>query len=201
MDRSWIMARCCPAFLVVAVAACASRGSTTNVSSPGEIVRDTASAARLDTAARRDTTTRPDTTARRDTTMRDTTTRRDTAVAVPTSADVKLSVADAPGVGAYVTDATGRAVYVIEKPDNTAVDCISTCATEFDPVIGSAIIASGTAGLEASLLGTRALPDGRQQVTYDGKPLYFSRADMAKGDTKGQGTKSYGSVRLLTPKK
>ena len=193
MDRSWIMARCCPAILVVAVAACASRGSTTNVSSPGEVVRDTASAARLDTAARRDTTT-----------PRDTTTRRDTAVAmppVPTSADIQLSVADAPGVGAYVIDAAGRAVYVIEKPDNTAADCAGACATEFDPVIGSAIIVSGTAGLEASLLGTRALPDGRQQVTYDGKPLYFSRADMAKGDTKGQGTKSYGSVRLLTPKK
>ena len=118
----------------------------------------------------------------------------------PTTAAVQLAVADAPGVGAYVTDATGRAVYVIEAPD-VAFTCAAACASEFDPVIGTATIATGTTGLDASLLGTRALLDGRQQVTYEGKPLYFSRADAAKGDTKGQGTKSYGNARLLTPKK
>jgi predicted lipoprotein with Yx(FWY)xxD motif len=117
------------------------------------------------------------------------------------AAGVTLSVADAPGVGAYVTDANGRAVYVIEKPDSTAADCVGACATDFEPVIGTATLATGATGLEASLLGTRALPDGRQQVTYNGKPLYTSRADAAKGDTKGQGMKSYGNARLLTPKK
>ncbi len=66
--------------------------------------------------------------------------------------------------------------------------------------MGMAAIAAGATALDASLLGTRALPDGQQQVTYNGKPVYFSRADAAKGDTKGQGTKSYGNARLLTPK-
>ena len=184
MHRSWIIARCGPALLVAAAAACATRGSTTNVVSPGDVARDTAAAS----------------TTRRDTAVVDTTTRRDTAAAMPTApaaAVVELAVADAPS-GAYVTDATGRAVYVIETPDGA---CVGPCATEFDPIIGTATIAAGTAGLEASLLGTRPLPDGRQQATYDGKPLYFFRADMAKGDTKGQGTKSYGNVRLLAPKK
>jgi predicted lipoprotein with Yx(FWY)xxD motif len=195
MHRSWITARCCPVLVVVVAAACASRGSTTNVSSPGEVARDTAaSTMRVDTAARVDTAMRADTT-----------TRRDTAVAMPAApaaaAGVELSVADAPGVGAYVTDASGRAVYIIESSDNAAVECVGPCATEFDPVIGTATIATGATGLEASMLGTRALPDGRQQVTYNGKPLYFSRSDAAKGDTKGQGTKSYGNARLLTPKK
>ena len=119
----------------------------------------------------------------------------------PTTGAVELAVADAPGVGAYVTDATGRAVYVLETTEGAAVDCVGPCATEFDPVIGTATVAAGATGLEASALGTRALPDGRQQVTYSGKPLFFSRADAAKGDTKGQGTKSYGNARLLTPKK
>ena len=197
MHRSWITARCGPALLVVVAAACASRGSTTNVSSPGEVARDTAAS-----------TMRADTTARVDTAMRvDTTTRRDTSVAMPpapapmAAAGVELAVADAPGVGPYVTDATGRAVYVLETTEGSAVDCVGPCATEFDPIIGNATVATGATGLEASALATRALPDGRQQVTYNGKPLYFSRADAAKGDTKGQGTKSYGNARLLTPKK
>jgi len=193
MRRSWIIARCCPALLVVAAAGCASRGSTTNVTSTGNVARDTTAASTM----RRDTAT----TTRRDTAS---TMRRDTAAAMPaapTSTGVQLAVADAPGIGAYVTDATGRAVYIIDAPDSAGFTCTGACATEFDPVIGQAVIATGTTGLEASQLGTRSLPDGRQQVTYNGKPLFFSRADAAKGDTKGQGTKSYGTVRLLTPNK
>jgi predicted lipoprotein with Yx(FWY)xxD motif len=120
---------------------------------------------------------------------------------MPTAAGVQLAVADAIGVGAYVTDAAGRAVYVIESTANAAVDCVEACANDFEPVIGKATLAAGVTGLDASLLGTKALPDGRQQVTYEGKPLFFAKADMAKGDTKGQGTKSYGNARLLTPKK
>ena len=194
MHRSWIIARCCPALLVAAAAACASHGPKTDVST-GEVARDTTAS-----AARRDTTA---STMRRDTAV---TTRRDTAAAMPTmptmptSAAVQLAVADAPGTGAYVTDANGRAVYIIETADSATFSCTAACATEFDPVIGTATIAAGATALDASRLGTRALPDGRQQVTYNGKPLYFFRADAAKGDTKGQGTKSYGNVRLLTPK-
>jgi predicted lipoprotein with Yx(FWY)xxD motif len=177
MHRSRIIARSCPALLVVAAMACASRGSTTNVTSTGNVARDTTAASTM----RRDTTA--------------------AMPAAPTSTGVQLAVADAPGVGAYVTDATGRAVYVIDAPDSAGFTCTGACATEFDPVIGQAVIATGTTGLEASQLGTRPLPDGRQQVTYNGKPLFFSRADAAKGDTKGQGTKSYGTARLLTPTK
>jgi predicted lipoprotein with Yx(FWY)xxD motif len=201
MHRSRIIARCCPVLLVVVGAACASRGSTTNVNSPGDVALEPA-ATRTDTAARVDTTTRVDTMTRRDTTVRaDTTAATPPAPAAATAAAVELMVADAPGVGSYVTDATGRAVYIIETTDSAAVDCTGACATELDPVVGHATVASSATGLEASALGMRPLPDGRHQVTYNGKPLYFSRADAAKGDTKGQGTKSYGNVRLLTPKK
>jgi predicted lipoprotein with Yx(FWY)xxD motif len=198
MDRSWIIARCGPALLAAAAVACASRGPKTNVSSPGDVARDTAAAsvARRDTAA---SVTKRDTAAAA-------VTRRDTAAmpampTMPMAAGVQLAVAEAPGVGNYVTDAAGRAVYVIESAANAAVDCVETCTNDFEPVIGKATIAAGVSGLDASLLGTKALPDGRQQVTYEGKPLFFAKADMAKGDTKGQGTKSYGNARLLTPKK
>lgn len=200
MHPSWIIARCSPALLVVAVAACASRGPTTDVTSTGNVARDTtASTMRRDTASMtmRDTTSM---------TTRDTASsmRRDTAAAMPTaptSTGMQLAVANAPGVGAYVTDATGRALYVIEATDSAGFMCTGACATEFEPVIGPATIATGTMGLDASQLGTRPLADGRQQVTYNGKPLFVSRADAAKGDTKGHGTKSYGNARLLTPNK
>jgi Secreted repeat of unknown function len=39
-------------------------------------------------------------------------------------------------------------------------------------------------------LGTVARADGQQQVTYDGKPLYFFSGDKAPGDTNGHGVGS-----------
>jgi len=198
MHRSWIVARCCPALLVFGAAACASGGSKTNVTSTGSVARDSVARDTAASAARRDTSASM---VRRDTAA--SAMRRDTAAAMPTppttTVAVQLMVADAPGTGSYVTDASGRAIYVVEAPDSVFM-CTGACATDLDPVIGNATIATGATSLQASLLGTRALSDGRQQVTYNGKPLYFSRADMGKGDTKGQGTKSYGNVRLLTPK-
>ena len=203
MHRSWIITRCSPALFIVAAAACASRGSTTNVTSAGDVARDTtASTMRSDTATtRRHTTASP---TRDKTTTRDTaSTRRDTTAmpttpTTPTTTGVQLSVTDA-ATGAYVTDASGRAVYIVDAPDSATFTCTGACETDLEPVVGTATIATGVMGLQSSQLGTRALPDGRQQVTYNGKPLFFSRSDTAKGDTKGQGTKSYGSVRLLTP--
>ena len=121
-----------------------------------------------------------------------------TTPTTPSTTGVQLTVTDAP-TGAYVTDASGRAVYIVDAPDSATFTCADACATDLEPVVGQATIATGVMGLQSSQLSTRALPDGRMQVTYNGKPLFFSRSDAAKGDTKGQGTKSYGNVRLLTP--
>ena len=102
---------------------------------------------------------------------------------------VSLTVATKPGVGVYLADATGRAVYVLDDPKGPKVACTGTCVTEFKPVTGTATAAAGAKGLKADLIGVTTLPDGTVQVTYAGKPLYYANADTSAGAISEQGMK------------
>ena len=123
------------------------------------------------------------------------------AVATTPAGQVALAVAAKPGEAVYVTDASGRAVYYMSSPDGQAVvECTGECATAFDPVTGKAIVATGDTTVKVALIGEVARPDGSTQVTYGGKPLYYSRDDQAPGDTKGQGRKTAGGeASLVSP--
>ena len=93
------------------------------------------------------------------------------------------------GVGVFVADETGRAVYVLDDPTGPKVACTGTCLTEFKPVTGTATAAPGAKGLKADLIGVTTLPDGTVQVTYAGKPLYYANADVSPGAVSEQGMK------------
>ena len=58
------------------------------------------------------------------------------------------------------------------------------------------LLASGTAtvgnGAKASLLGESTRSDGKQQVTYNGHPVYRFSGDQKAGDTNGQGVNVFG---------
>jgi hypothetical protein len=57
-----------------------------------------------------------------------------------------------------------------------------------------------SAGVDASKLGTISRSDGTKQVTYSGHPLYYFIADKSAGETKGQGSNSFGAPWwLVTP--
>lgn len=142
------------------------------------------------------TPTTTDTSARRDTSaVRDTMVRRDTSV-MPTTptpsptpgGHVTLQVSGGPD--GYLTDDKGRAVYFIASPGGTAADCTGDCMTNFEPVTGMAMVATGDSTVKSAMIGSVARPDGSQQVTYAGKPLFYHRGDTAAGDTKGQGMKA-----------
>jgi len=121
------------------------------------------------------------------------------AVAAAPGGPVTLTVAARPGEAVYLTDAAGRAVYYIAGPNGAAVECTGECATEFDPVTGKAVVATGDSTVKLALIGQVPGPNGATQVTYNGKPLYYHRGDQA-GDTKGQGMKAgNGEASLVTP--
>ncbi|MCL4394429.1 MAG: hypothetical protein M1482_06430 [Chloroflexi bacterium] len=115
-----------------------------------------------------------------------------------------LAVGQNATLGSFLTDSSGRTLYLFTKDTTNTSNCSGSCAQiwpPFTPAGASAAApsatsaatpqASGTtttgASIDPTLLGTITRSDGTTQVTYNGHPLYYYSGDTAPGDTKGQG--------------
>jgi predicted lipoprotein with Yx(FWY)xxD motif len=94
--------------------------------------------------------------------------------------------------GAFLTNGSGRAVYMWVKDAKDQSMCTGSCASTWPPVTttGSAT-ASGSA--VSADLGTITRSGGVKQVTYDGHPLYYYVGDTGAGTVNGQGSTGYGA--------
>lgn len=83
-------------------------------------------------------------------------------------------------------------VYLFEKDKGTSSACEGECASDWPPVTteGGPVAAGGALSAD---LGTTKRPDGTEQVTYKGHPLYFFEQDKDSGDAYGQGSKAFGA--------
>ena len=102
-------------------------------------------------------------------------------------------ISTATGSGAtFLTDKSGRAVYMWTKDSGGTSACSGACAGAWPPVTTTgAPTASG--GAKASDLGTITRSDGTKQVTYDGHPLYYYTGDSGPGTASGQGSDNFGA--------
>ena len=94
--------------------------------------------------------------------------------------------------GAFLTNASGRAVYLWAKDGMNMSACSGACAAAWPPVPATGML-TATGGAKASDLGTITRSDGTKQVTYDGHALYYFAGDSAAGQTNGQGSDSFGA--------
>jgi predicted lipoprotein with Yx(FWY)xxD motif len=92
----------------------------------------------------------------------------------------------------FLTDGSGRAVYLWVKDTGTTSTCTGACAGAWPPVT---VTGTPTAGgsAKASDLGTTTRSDGSKQVTYDGHPLYYFTGDSGPGTATGQGSDGFGA--------
>jgi predicted lipoprotein with Yx(FWY)xxD motif len=113
----------------------------------------------------------------------------DGAAAAPT-----LKLANSATLGNYLTDGSGRALYLYSKDfpaasgaaASTAVsNCSGGCLTAW-PVFHADAIAPGP-GLNAADFGELTRSDGTKQTTFHGWPLYYFASDAQATDTKGEG--------------
>jgi predicted lipoprotein with Yx(FWY)xxD motif len=94
--------------------------------------------------------------------------------------------------GTFLTDGSGRAVYLWVKDTGDKSMCTGACAGAWPPVMTtSTVTAAGSA--KASDLGTITRSDGTKQVTYDGHPLYYFSGDSGPGTASGQGSDEFGA--------
>jgi predicted lipoprotein with Yx(FWY)xxD motif len=98
----------------------------------------------------------------------------------------------AGSAGAFLTDGSGRAVYLWAKDGMNMSACSGACAAAWPPVPATGTL-TATGGAKASDLGTITRPGGTRQATYDGHPLYYFVGDSAAGQANGQGSDAFGA--------
>jgi predicted lipoprotein with Yx(FWY)xxD motif len=99
-------------------------------------------------------------------------------------------------LGAYLTDASGKTLYLYTPDTSPASTCSGQCIANWPALLTNGAPQAGT-GATATLLGISPRTDGSSQVTYKGHPLYYFKGDKAAGDTSGQSTA--GTWFLVSP--
>jgi predicted lipoprotein with Yx(FWY)xxD motif len=74
--------------------------------------------------------------------------------------------------GSMLFDTRGQAIYIFQNDSRNKTVCYGECAVAWPPVFTKGEPKAGK-GVKQSLLGTVERRDGKLQVTYAGKPLYF----------------------------
>ena len=98
----------------------------------------------------------------------------------------------AGSAGSFLTNGSGRAVYLWAADSMNKSTCSGACAGAWPPVTttGKVTVADGA---KAADLGTITRSDGSKQVTYSGHPLYYFAGDSGSGQTNGQGSDSFSA--------
>lgn len=119
------------------------------------------------------------------------------AAAAGVTTGARIAVARNAGVGLYLTDASGRSVYVFLKDTTDSSSCYDACAAAWPPVVATAQPVAADTAVRSDLLGTSTRRDGTMQVTYKGAPLYYYEDDKRPGDITGQGKEEFGGKWYL----
>jgi predicted lipoprotein with Yx(FWY)xxD motif len=102
-------------------------------------------------------------------------------------------------LGTYLTDASGKSLYLFASDTSTMSTCSGACATAWPPLTTTSAATAGS-GVTATDLGTLSRSGGTKQVTFNGHPLYYFEGDTAAGQTNGQGSSAFGAKWwLVTP--
>ncbi len=123
------------------------------------------------------------------------TTAGSTAAGTPASsgsATATVIESHAGSAGAFLTNSSGRAVYLWAADGMNKSTCSGACAGAWPPVTAKGHVTAAD-GAKAADLGTITRSDGSKQVTYDGHPLYYFAGDSGSGQTNGQGSDSFGA--------
>lgn len=74
--------------------------------------------------------------------------------------------------GRVLFDGRNRVLYLFTRETSKTPRCYGDCAKAWPPVLTSGRPKAGS-GARSSLLGTTRRSDGKLQVTYRGRPLYY----------------------------
>jgi predicted lipoprotein with Yx(FWY)xxD motif len=97
--------------------------------------------------------------------------------------------------GRIVFDGGNRALYAFTRDPRGRSTCSGACAAAWPPYIVTGALRAGP-GTTRSLLGTTKRADGRRQLTYAGRPLYYYVHDPV-GQVLCQNVREFGGLWLV----
>ena len=117
----------------------------------------------------------------------------------PAAASDTVSLKSVSGVGSVLVDSKGFALYSPTQEQTGTIHCTASCTAIWIPLTLSQGVSSPTASSSLmSKLGTIVRPDGKKQVTFDGKPLYRFAPDGSPGKVTGNGASDQFGSRNFT---
>ena len=119
-------------------------------------------------------------------------------VLVPTAtpADRGTVTVHASRFGRTLFDGRGFVLYAFTRDPRGRSVCTGACAAAWPPYTVAAPPRAG-AGVTRSLLGTTRRADGKLQVTYAGRPLYYYVGDRRPGQILCQNVSEFGGLWLV----
>ena len=98
--------------------------------------------------------------------------------------------------GRILFDGKGFALYAFTRDPKGKSACKGACAAAWPPYLVAKAARAG-AGTQARLLGTTRRADGKLQVTYAGRPLYYYIGERQPGQILCQNVEEYGGLWLV----
>jgi predicted lipoprotein with Yx(FWY)xxD motif len=99
--------------------------------------------------------------------------------------------------GPILFDGRSRALYAFTRDRRGgSSQCYGACAAAWPVYFATGRLRAGN-GVRQSLIGTTRRRDGRLQVTYNGRPLYFYVGDRAAGKVSCQNVAEFGGTWLV----
>jgi predicted lipoprotein with Yx(FWY)xxD motif len=110
----------------------------------------------------------------------------DTASGPPAGGDT-VALSSISGAGEVLVDSAGNALYSPDEEANGKIRCTGSCESEWIPLTVSGSSQPTSSADVDGKLDTVKRPDGSEQVTLDGAPLYTFADDGGPGNVTGDG--------------
>ena len=99
--------------------------------------------------------------------------------------------------GSVLFDGRGRALYAFTRDRRGGASrCYGACAQKWPVYFAGGRLVAGK-GVKRSLVGTTRRRDGRRQITYNGRPLYYYVGDKSAGQVSCQNVAEFGGTWLV----
>jgi predicted lipoprotein with Yx(FWY)xxD motif len=115
--------------------------------------------------------------------------------AMPQREGARTLVARSSSYGRVLFDGRGYVLYAFTRDAKRKSRCYGACAKAWPPYFAKGRLSVGS-GVKRSLLATTTRRDGRRQITYAGRPLYYYARD-GRGQILCQDVVEYGGRWLI----